>query len=422
MNYDLERMKLAVGKMRNTKALMLIPALCLLLFFLGLQAIPSLLAESPFPPVFFPLAKILWLCITICGFMGLLVFLGTPRLAKKYEQALTGVLSKVATDHSDESKPLAILTSVERTERGIILAFLSDRLSADDYIEHQSKLEVALNLNIIEICRGKSMRHVLIKAIPANNKEVHIIPWSNAYLSKEDFTLVLGQTPFGLECIDISTTPHLLIGGGSGSGKSLLCKLVVYQCILKNAIVHIADMKGGLDFSKFFHENCNIITDGQKFLCLLEDILSLMEDRRHLLVAAHTPNIAEYNKQASCPLPRTIVVCDEIAEILDKKGLNKEQKEHVAKIESALSTIARQGRAFGIHLLLSTQRPDSEILSGQIRTNVLYRVCGRADKILSQIILDDNSAADKIPPDAQGLFCTNMNTLFKAFYLDESQL
>ena len=344
------------------------------------------------------------------------MLLGTPRLAKKYEQQL----SKIGfLDHI--GKP-PMLVSVEKIDDGIILDFLSDSLPPSEYEKRMTEIETALNLRIFKISPGRNMRHALIKAYSGNDLQLRIIPWSNSYLSDKDFELVLGKTPFGIEKVDISTVPHIAIGGGSGSGKSFLCKLLIIQCILKSAIVYIVDMKGGLDFSSWFQEKCNIITDGQMFLSLLEELLSMMEERRHLLVAACTPNIAEYNKKSPCPLPRIIIACDEIAEILDKTGLNREQKEHVSKIESALSTIARQGRAFGIHLILSTQRPDAEILKGQIRTNISYRVCGRADKILSQIILDDSRAAEKIPPDSQGLFCTNMGTIFQAFYLDESQL
>ena len=77
-----------------------------------------------------------------------------------------------------------------------------------------------------------------------------------------------------------------------------------------------------------------------------------------------------------------IFACDELAEMLDKTGLTKDQKETVNKIEGLLSTIARQGRAFGIHLILATQRPDSTILNGQIKNNINCRICGRADNVL----------------------------------------
>jgi S-DNA-T family DNA segregation ATPase FtsK/SpoIIIE len=121
-------------------------------------------------------------------------------------------------------------------------------------------------------------------------------------------------------------------------------------------------------------------------------------------------------------LPRIIVACDEIAEVLDKTGLEKNEKALVEQIESKLSTIARLGRAFGIHLALATQRPSVEILKGQIKNNIGYRVCGRADKVLSQIILDNSDGADKISPNDQGMFLTNTGTLFKAYYIDDDCL
>ena len=75
--------------------------------------------------------------------------------------------------------------------------------------------------------------------------------------------------------------------------------------------------------------------------------------------------------------------CDEVAEMLDKTGRSKESKEVLAQIENKLATLSRLGRAFGIHLILATQRPDANILPGQIKNNLDFRVCGRADNILS---------------------------------------
>ena len=110
-----------------------------------------------------------------------------------------------------------------------------------------------------------------------------------------------------------------------------------------------------------------------------------------------------------------------VEELKEKTGLDKESKVQIAKIESLLSTIARQGRAFGIHLILATQRPDADILKGQIKNNIDFRICGRADKVLSQIILDNPDGAEKIPKDKQGIFLTNTGVLFKAYYFDDSE-
>ena len=117
-----------------------------------------------------------------------------------------------------------------------------------------------------------------------------------------------------------------------------------------------------------------------------------------------------------------IFACDEIAEVLDKTGMDNARKKQIGQLETKLSTIARQGRAFGIHLILATQRPDADILNGQIRNNLDCRICGRADAILSQIILGNSDAAEKIPKHARGRFLLHDGTLFQAYWFDEAQM
>lgn len=90
--------------------------------------------------------------------------------------------------------------------------------------------------------------------------------------------------------------------------------------------------------------------------------------------------------------------------MLDKTGADNERESLLAQIENRLSTIARQGRAFGIHLILAAQRTATTIIPSQIRNSMDFRVCGRADNVLSQIILDNTSAAEQIPKDARDHF------------------
>ncbi len=94
------------------------------------------------------------------------------------------------------------------------------------------------------------------------------------------------------------------------------------------------------------------------------------------------------------------------SELLDRTGRSKEDRDKLNQIENRLATLARLGRAFGIHLILATQRPDANILPGQIKNNMDFRVCGRAESVLSGIILDNTSAAEQIPKDARGRFIT----------------
>ena len=212
---------------------------------------------------------------------------------------------------------------------------------------------------------------------------------------------------------------NILLGGSTGSGKSVLLKLLLMQAIQKGSQVCISDFKGGVDFPPIWHEKCRMCVDEESTLELLNDLTEELKRRKKLLAAAGQSNIDRYNAATGEQLSRYIFACDEIAEVLDKTGLTKEQKEIVSKIESRLSMIARQGRAFGIHLILATQRPDANILSGQIKNNVNCRICGRADTVLSQIILDNTSAAEQIPKDARGRFLLHDGTVFQAYWFDD---
>ena len=108
-------------------------------------------------------------------------------------------------------------------------------------------------------------------------------------------------------------------------------------------------------------------------------------------------NIIDYNKKSNKRMYRVLLVIDELGEVLDKTGLSEEELEVTKYIEGALSTFARVSRATGIHMLLGIQRPDAKIISGQIKTNVTGRICGRvADGPASEIVLS-NTAAAQLP-------------------------
>ena len=249
-----------------------------------------------------------------------------------------------------------------------------------------------------------------------------MLPWANRYLNNEDFVLVLGRGLAGLVTVNLATTPHILLGGSTGSGKSVLLKLLVMESIKKGAVVCVADFKGGVDYPAVWHEYCRFCFTLEELVPLLDELLAILEERKRLFKNVGCANLGEYNAATNEDLPRYIFACDEVAEVLDKTGLNKEQKEQVAQVESRLATIARQGRAFGIHLILATQRPDANILAGQIKNNIDCRICGRADNVLSQIILDSTDAADRIPKTSRGRFLLHDGTVFQAFLFDDKTI
>ena len=176
--------------------------------------------------------------------------------------------------------------------------------------------------------------------------------------------------------------------------------------------------KGGVDFSDGWHQLTEIITDEVRLLTKLEEIVAELEQRKQLFLKHKAKNIGEYRKNISSDMQRIIFACDEIAELMDRTGANKDRKVLLDNIEIHISTIARQGRAFGIHLVLATQRPDANILSGQIKNNIDCRVCGKADSTLSTIILGDGKAHEAIPKDSQGRFIDQNGTIFQGFYFD----
>lgn len=418
-NTNNKRIKAGIKRIREKKLLITIPVVYVGLMIFAMCLLKKLLLGmgEPFSGKLFDILLYIFIAETIIvGVIGIMQMLGKPLASNKVE----GKLMDVGFVDNEGESPL--LLSVNKDNKGFIYEFYSPRIAFYRYEDHRADIETALNIKIIDIKAGKDMQHVIIKAIKGNRGKQDLILWSDSYLSNKDFELVIGESYFGTESIDISTTPHALIGGGSGSGKSKLLKLLLMEAIKKNAIIYLADFKGGVDYPAIWHKVCSIITEPEALDSKLEEILQILEERRTILVESGTSNIAEYNKKTGSNLSRIIVACDEIAEVLDKTGLDKDQKAMVSQIESKFSTLARLGRAFGIHLIFATQRPDADVLKGQIKNNIGYRICGRADKVLSQIILDNSEGAEKISPNDQGMFLTNTGVLFKAYYVEDDCL
>lgn len=298
--------------------------------------------------------------------------------------------------------------------------FSAKGISLKEWLDKKDKIETIFNVIVVDIKNSLRKDTILLYTMPVGTALPTYIEWKNKYLQWESFVLVLGRGYKGLVTVNLTKIPHILLGGSTGSGKSILLKSLLIQALKKDAIVYIADFKGGVDFTADWCKGCNLCFDEKYLIGILSQLVKELESRKDLFRKTGCSNIDEYNKRDEAYLQRYIFACDEVAEILDKTGLSKEQKEVVNQIEGYLSTIARQGRAFGIHLILATQRPDANILSGQIKNNMDCRICGRADKVLSQIILDNSDGADTIPKDIGGRFLMNDGKVFQGFFFDES--
>ncbi len=351
-------------------------------------------------------------------FFFIMFLIGMPTQAK----SISDNLQRMGFVNSAGEAPVLLSRKQSKSNSKImILEFLSHGIPLSEWQDNHTKIESALNIGIDRFEEGSDRRKILVYAVDGRYKLPTKICWNRQMLIKDNFTLVLGESLVEPVTVNLTKIPHILIGGSTGSGKSVLLKLLLMQCVMKGAKVFIADFKGGVDFSDVWHRKCEIITDGQTLYKELDRIVNELNNRKSLFRSRGCANIDEFNKVSTYWLDRIIFGCDEVAEMLDKTGLSKDNKAAVAEIESKLSIIARQGRAFGIHLILATQRPDANIISGQIKNNIDFRVCGRADNILSQIILDKADANDKIPKHYQGRFLTNNDTLFQAYWFDESE-
>lgn len=306
------------------------------------------------------------------------------------------------------------------TPNGMILTFSNRNIPWEKWEEKKEDLEAAFNIYIQKIAAGKNRRTVIIYAVPADQGIPTMIPWQSDFLSPAEFVLTLGKTVGGVLTVNLATIPHILLGGATGSGKSVLLKVLLTQCLQKGASVYIADFKSGLDYPRSWEKSCHMIYDADKLVDTLSELVGELQTRKEVLHREECCNIYEYNTRVRHIYKRIIFGCDEIAELLDKTGKNKAEKEQIDVIIGYLSTLARQGRAMGIHLILATQRPDAAILPGQIKNNLDCRICGRSDLVLSQIILDNGSASE-IPKDIPGRFICNLGggTEFQGYTISD---
>lgn len=295
-----------------------------------------------------------------------------------------------------------LLEYIEHTDQ-IIVTFDSAGIPVTKWDDKVLELENSLDMSISKIELKGNNLVILIEGCKGIIDFSENIVWDKQYQTY-DTILRLGECMRKPVYLDMRKHAHILIGGATGSGKTWLLKLILLQCINKQYQVFIADFKGGIDYPSVWHKRCKFVVDEDDALVCLENLCNEIRVRQTCFQVKECRNLDMYNHLTGDNLPTIVFSCDEIGELLDTTGLEKVQREIRKQIAGKINTIARLGRAFGIHLVLATQRPDAEILSGQTKNNITYRICGRADDVLSRIILDTSDASDRIPTDAEGVF------------------
>ncbi len=192
----------------------------------------------------------------------------------------------------------------------------------------------------------------------------------------------------------IDKMPHLLIAGATGSGKSIMLHSVLISLLYKNSpqmlkFILIDPKRVELSaYNGLPHLIAPVVTQGKKALGVFRWAISEMERRYEELLQAGARDIQSFNKKnPETPMPNIIIVVDEMADLMASYGRD---------VENAIVRLAQMARATGIHLILSTQRPSVEVITGLIKANITTRIALQvASQIDSRTILD-TSGAEKL--------------------------
>ncbi|EAJ7579339.1 cell division protein FtsK [Campylobacter upsaliensis] len=210
--------------------------------------------------------------------------------------------------------------------------------------------------------------------------------------SKSPLTIALGKDIVGNAFVtDLKKLPHLLIAGTTGSGKSVGINAMLLSLLYRNSPktlrLMMIDPKM-LEFSIYNdipHLLTPVITDPKKAVNALSNMVAEMERRYRLMAEAKTKNIENYNEKVRLSgeaeeLPFIVVIIDELADLMMTAGKD---------VEFYIGRLAQMARASGIHLIVATQRPSVDVVTGLIKANLPSRISYKVgQKIDSKVILD----------------------------------
>jgi S-DNA-T family DNA segregation ATPase FtsK/SpoIIIE len=294
--------------------------------------------------------------------------------------------------------PGPVVTTFEfKPEAGVKVARITGL--ADDLC-----LAMAAESILIERMPGKSTVGI---QVPNHERETiwlrDVVECESFAQTKSKLAIALGKDINGrIVTADLASMPHVLIAGSTGSGKSVAINAMIMSVLFKSTpeqvrmiLVDPKRVELGM-YEGIPHLFTPIITEAKLAANALRNAVREMERRLKLLAANHVRNIDQFNKLFDHgseylfedvnqePLPYIIIIIDELADLmmLDR-----------ANVEESITRLAQMARAVGIHLVLATQRPSVDVITGLIKANVPTRMSFRlATKVDSRTIIDSNGA------------------------------
>ena len=224
--------------------------------------------------------------------------------------------------------------------------------------------------------------------------------------SKSPLTIAMGKDIVGNAFVtDLKKLPHLLIAGTTGSGKSVGINAMILSLLYRNdpdsLKLMLIDPKM-LEFSIYNdipHLITPVITDSTKAIAALSNMVGEMERRYQLMAASRTKNIDNYNekikKKGGDPMPFIVVIIDELADLMMNGGKD---------VEYSIARLAQMARASGIHLIVATQRPSVDVVTGLIKANLPSRLSYRVGQRIDSKVILDALGADSLLGRGDALF------------------
>ncbi len=266
------------------------------------------------------------------------------------------------------------------------------------------KVSKIINLSD-DIARNTSSESARIATIPGSNTVGIELPNSsreNVYLSeilnKTDFKkkdiklpIALGKNISGTPIVgDLASMPHLLIAGTTGSGKSVCINTIILSLLYRHTperckfILIDPKMLELSTYEGIPHLICPVITEAKKAASVLGWVVKEMESRYRLMTKEGVRNIDGYNAKHKLPMPYIVVVVDEMSDLMLVAG---------KEIENYIQKLSQMARAAGIHIIMATQRPSVDVITGTIKANFPTRISFQVtSKIDSRTILGEQGA------------------------------
>ena len=266
------------------------------------------------------------------------------------------------------------------------------------------KVSKIINLSD-DIARNTSSESARIATIPGSNTVGIELPNNsreNVYLSEilnnPDFKkreiklpIALGKNISGIPIVgDLTSMPHLLIAGTTGSGKSVCINTIILSLLYRHTpdkckfILIDPKMLELSTYEGIPHLLCPVITEAKKAASVLGWVVKEMESRYRLMTKEGVRNIDGYNIKHKLPMPYIVVVVDEMSDLMLVAG---------KEIENYIQKLSQMARAAGIHIIMATQRPSVDVITGTIKANFPTRISFQVtSKIDSRTILGEQGA------------------------------